>query len=196
MIVIDLHLGILFILYLAIVCVTLVIHKLKRKNKYNIYGLILFELYILCLVKVVYTPVRIVFDRSINGEMLERMEMNYVNFIPFKTIMGVESIHNFIVQVGGNIILLMPLVFFMYYIFFVKSYRKCAIYGFSTIIFIEITQYIIDIITKFPNKVCDVDDVILNFIGIILSILIIHQLKNTKLEKGIIKFLTNNETRE
>lgn len=56
------------------------------------------------------------------------------------------------------------------------------------IVFIEITQYIIDIITKFPNKVCDVDDVILNFIGIILSILIIHLLNNTKIEKGIAKF--------
>lgn len=56
------------------------------------------------------------------------------------------------------------------------------------IVFIEITQYIIDIITKFSNKVCDVDDVILNFIGIILSILIIHLLNNTKIEKGIAKF--------
>lgn len=28
-----------------------------------------------------------------------------------------------------------------------------------------------------------------------LSILIIHLLKNTKLEKGIVNFLTNNETR-
>ena len=32
--------------------------------------------------------------------------------------------------------------------------------------------------------------------GIMLSILIIHQLKNTKLEKGIINFLTNSETKE
>lgn len=31
--------------------------------------------------------------------------------------------------------------------------------------------------------------------GIMLSILIIPLLKNTKLEKGIINFLTNNETR-
>ena len=186
MIVIDLHLEIFALLYILILCITLLIYKLKKKNKYNIYGLILFELYILCLVKVVYTPV--VFNRAMSDDMVEKMKMNYANFVPFRTITGVGSVHNFAVQVGGNILLLMPLVFFLYYVFFIKSYRKCIVYCFMAIVFIEITQYIIDIITKFPNKVCDVDDVILNFIGIILSILIIHLLNNTKIEKGIAKF--------
>lgn len=188
MIVIDLHLEIFALLYILILCITLLIYKLKKKNKYNIYGLILFELYILCLVKVVYTPVRIVFNRAMSDDMVEKMKMNYANFVPFRTITGVGSVNNFAVQVGGNILLLMPLVFFLYYVFFIKSYRKCIVYCFMAIVFIEITQYIIDIITKFPNKVCDVDDVILNFIGIILSILIIHLLNNTKIEKGIAKF--------
>ena len=188
MIVIDLHLEIFALLYILILCITLLIYKLKKKNKYNIYGLILFELYILCLVKVVYTPVRIVFNRAMSDDMVEKMKMNYANFVPFRTITGVGSVHNFAVQVGGNILLLMPLVFFLYYVFFIKSSSKCIVYCFMASVFIEITQYIIDIITKFPNKVCDVDDVILNFIGIILSILIIHLLNNTKIEKGIAKF--------
>lgn len=188
MIVIDLHLEIFLLLYLLIICITLLTYKLKKKNKYNVCGLLLFELYVLCLVKVVYTPVRIVFDRAMSGDMMKAMEMNYANFVPFRTITGVGSVHNFVVQVGGNILLLMPLVFFLYYVFFIKSYKKCMVYSFMVIIFIEITQYIIDITTKFPNKVCDVDDVILNFIGIMLSIVIIHLLRNTKIEKGIANF--------
>lgn len=117
MIVIDLHLEIFALLYILILCITLLIYKLKKKNKYNIYGLILFELYILCLVKVVYTPVRIVFNRAMSDDMVEKMKMNYANFVPFRTITGVGSVHNFAVQVGGNILLLMPLVFFLYYVF-------------------------------------------------------------------------------
>ena len=116
MIVIDLHLEIFALLYILILCITLLIYKLKKKNKYNIYGLILFELYILCLVKVVYTPVRIVFNRAMSDDMVEKMKMNYANFVPFRTITGVGSVHNFAVQVGGNILLLMPLVFFLYYV--------------------------------------------------------------------------------
>ena len=72
MIVIDLHLEIFALLYILILCITLLIYKLKKKNKYNIYGLILFELYILCLVKVVYTPVRIVFNRAMSDDMVEK----------------------------------------------------------------------------------------------------------------------------
>ena len=75
MIVIDLHLEIFALLYILILCITLLIYKLKKKNKYNIYGLILFELYILCLVKVVYTPVRIVFNRAMSDDMVEKMKM-------------------------------------------------------------------------------------------------------------------------
>lgn len=93
MIVIDLHLEIFVLLYILILCITLLIYKLKKKNKYNIYGLILF-------------------DRAMSGDMVEKMKMNYANFVPFRTIMGVGSVHNFAVQVGGNILLLMPLVFF------------------------------------------------------------------------------------
>ena len=99
MIVIDLHLEIFALLYILILCITLLIYKLKKKNKYNIYGLILFELYILCLVKVVYTPVRIVFNRAMSDDMVEKMKMNYANFVPFRTITGVGSVHNFAVQV-------------------------------------------------------------------------------------------------
>lgn len=52
-------------------------------------------------------------------------------------------------------------------------------YSFIVIIFIEISQLGINIITDYPNKVCDIDDVIINMIGVMLMTFIIKLMKKS-----------------
>ena len=189
MLVIDFHLSIFLLIYILLVCVTFIILKFKKRREHNVCSIVLMELYIMCLIKLVYMPIRIIYDREMYQQMGGDGRMNYVQLIPFQTIIDTLKSNNWIVQLGGNIVLIIPVIFFAYYIFSVKSLKKCILLGVFVTVFIEITQLIIDVITKFPNKVCDVDDIILNIIGVMVAVLVIRCLNGTNLDKKISNFL-------
>lgn len=93
----------------------------------------------------------------------------YDNLIPFKTIVGAFQHGNYI-QNFGNVLLLLPLPILLQLVSqksysFLRTFITCFIVSLS----IEITQYIIDLLTQYPNKVADIDDVILNVFGGILG---------------------------
>lgn len=192
MIAYDMHLSIFLIIIIILSCFSIIIYKIKKTHKYSIYGIILFEVYLLCLIKVVYLPIRMITDEKLKDIMPMGNDWNAIQIIPFKTLGEVIDANNQLVQIGGNIVLFMPFVFFIYYMFNERNKIKCIFISFMVILFVEITQLGIDVLTEYPNKVCDVDDVIVNMMGVILITIIINLLKNTRVEKQLVSFFTDN----
>jgi glycopeptide antibiotics resistance protein len=83
------------------------------------------------------------------------------------------------VQIFGNILLLFPLSIFVGFILKKnESIWKIILIGILTSIGIEIIQLGINIATQFPNKVMDIDDLILNTCGIIIGAMVYKCLQN------------------
>ena len=105
------------------------------------------------------------------------------NFIPFKGIIdyfgniGKNYFGNFVVNILGNLAAFAPMGFFIPALFTkINSLKKFALIIISTVIFVELTQFI----TK--TGICDIDDVILNSTGA----LIIYFILQTKFIKSIL----------
>lgn len=95
-----------------------------------------------------------IFSRFLNGYTY--------NLIPFKTILGYwafPDIHNILVNIVGNIIIVMPLQFLLIKIFNINNYSKCLLIDIILVLSIETIQLISH------TGVFDVDDMILNLIG-------------------------------
>lgn len=176
----DMHFSIFILIIIALIFITAVVYKIKKNNKYTVYGIIIFETYILCLIKVVFLPIRYI--NKAESDLFLFDDISYTQLIPFKTLSDVINANTQLWQIGGNIILLIPFVFFCRYLFNKMSYAKLIAYGLCASLAIEIMQLMIDYMTNFPNKICDIDDVILNVIGVIIATFIIKLVKNTKIE--------------
>ncbi len=96
-----------------------------------------------------------------------------LQFIPFKTIIGNFSSTSGLIQLFENIILLIPIAFFLKYLA-KRNYSGIKIIMTVCIcsVAIEIMQLIITIITIFPMHATDIDDVILNTLGVALFLCI------------------------
>ena len=95
-----------------------------------------------------------IFARNLNG-------FSY-NLIPFKTILGYwafPDLHNILINILGNIVIVMPIQFLIIKIFDIKEFKKCIIIDFLLILLIETLQLITH------SGVFDIDDMILNLIG-------------------------------
>ncbi|WP_394866640.1 VanZ family protein [Paraclostridium bifermentans] len=113
-------------------------------------------------------------------EIVNKNSVNY-NLIPFKTILTFLSNKNIIdicANILGNIILFVPLGFFAYIIFKgnkAKTLSLCL----AITISVEILQLLL------PARLCDVDDVITNFaggyIGLILAFYFVKYMNKNKL---------------
>ena len=81
------------------------------------------------------------------------------------------------IQLIGNIILLMPMPVLIGYLSKKVNYK---VLFFKSILFsfgIEIIQLIIDKLLSYPSRIFDVDDIILNGIGILIGMIIFKILK-------------------
>ena len=95
-----------------------------------------------------------IFARYLNG-------YSY-NLIPFKTILGYwafPDLHNILVNILGNIVIVMPIQFLIIKIFDIKDFKKCILIDFLLILLIETLQLITH------AGIFDIDDMILNLIG-------------------------------
>ena len=97
--------------------------------------------------------------------------LRYYQLVPFKTILGVGS-YNFFRQIICNILLFVPMPVFVKISHKTFSGLKviliCA--GFSLLL--ETVQLGINVITRYPSHVCDIDDFILNSTGVIIGYLL------------------------
>ena len=171
--IIDLHLGILLILFIIIVLIMTMIDIIKKRIHFETIVIKnLFALYLLLLIKITILPIWIdvVYMPQVNI-----MEM--IQFVPFHTI--IENLTDgYYIPIIGNILLLMPLIIGISLLKSEKiSKKKLLVIGVACSLLIEMVQLITDIITKTNAHILDIDDVILNIVGIILSLLLVDPVK-------------------
>jgi glycopeptide antibiotics resistance protein len=126
----------------------------------------LFFLYILAVVAVTFFPFPI--DQRLIAEKIETGMHQNNNFIPFKTIIEVLHNRNYMVtlkNIGGNILLFVPLSFFVPLIWGNVNLMRAVLLGFASSFSIELTQAIISLLLGFTYRSTDVDDIILNTVG-------------------------------
>ncbi|MGG0174878.1 VanZ family protein [Gottfriedia acidiceleris] len=136
----------------------------KTLTKQRFYHFTIWFFYFLSLVKVVFFPITYFYKK--NPEITSKL---YYQFSPFNTIL--KSIeHDLWIQVIGNIFLLLPIPV-LYVVLKRKNLRFHNIFliGFLLSLSIEIIQLGINYVTGYPNKVMDIDDVILNVSGIFIG---------------------------
>lgn len=96
------------------------------------------------------------------------------NFIPFMWIFDILSTHNmsFIIkQIIGNILLFIPMGFFIALTWKNKNhFKKYLLIGFLCSVFIESLQYTISFLLGFNYRITDIDDVLLNTLGFVVGL--------------------------
>ncbi|PGL66761.1 VanZ family protein [Bacillus sp. AFS055030] len=136
----------------------------KTFTKQRFYHFTIWFFYYLSLVKVVFFPITYFYKK--NPEITSKL---YYQLSPFQTIL--KSIeYDLWIQVIGNILLLLPIPV-LYVVLKRKILRFYKIFSFGILLSlsIEIIQLCINYVTGYPNKVMDIDDVILNVSGILFG---------------------------
>ena len=132
------------------------VEKLEDKNKIKKFSLsIIFIYYIILLFNMV------IFARY--------NTINSFNLIPFRSIIEIlnnGNIYSIIINIFGNILVFMPLEYFIIELFKVNKFLLNFIISFLIILIIEIMQYI------FKVGVLDIDDLILCTLGMMLFYII------------------------
>lgn len=99
---------------------------------------------------------------------------NY-NLIPFKSIIGIlknGTTYEVIINIFGNLLVFVPLEYFLIELFRVKKFSVNFIVSFSIILLIELFQYV------FKVGVLDIDDIILCMFGMMIFYVIYKKIKN------------------
>ena len=156
-------------IYLALLVVSI-------KRKYSIQKQFLIFLFYVYVVGVFAVTI---FPLPVQRALIEsRRETNYIlnNYIPFKTI--VESMssgytYGIIRALGGNLVLLMPLAIFLPLLNdkFI-SLSKITLFALATSIGIESVQFMFSLFLGYNYRMTNIDDVILNTIGAMISFII------------------------
>lgn len=137
------------------------VEKLEDKKKVTKFSLgIIFIYYIILLFNMV------IFARY--------NTINSYNLIPFKSIIEIfnnGNIYSIIINIFGNLLIFMPLEYFIIELFKVKNFILNFIISFIIILIIEIMQYI------FKVGVLDIDDLILCTFGMMLFYIIYSKVK-------------------
>ncbi|QKE74202.1 VanZ family protein [Arthrobacter citreus] len=97
------------------------------------------------------------------------------NFVPFKGVVDIIRSGSFTIalkQIGGNILLFIPFGLAWPILFPKIMKRKTILIGFSVSLVIELTQGIAGLFIGYNYRSCDIDDLILNTLGIAFGIFI------------------------
>lgn len=110
-----------------------------------------------------------------NIMIFARYEIYYrINLIPFKTIKEIITFgtqYSIVVNILGNLLVFMPLSYFLIELFKIKGYFKNIIISIMSLLILELVQYI------FNLGVFDIDDIILPVIGISIFYFIYNKIK-------------------
>ncbi len=166
-----------FILYIV---VTVIIFALKQKLKRSLVWFkelirILFVLYILMVISVTLFPLEI-------GVPHEKFTYRFLNFIPLISIIGeinqigtayggdsLFMIKLLMKNIGGNILMFMPLGIFMPLIWGkFKRLKNTIIIGLIVSISVEFLQFV-ELLLGLGIRTVDIDDVICNVLGTLLG---------------------------
>ena len=153
--------------------------KRYKKNRVRIWVWISLLIYTICLLKITLFPIYI-FDKT----TLEAMRNGIEEYIVFYQYVPFVSIRNYfhmgaIIQLIGNLLLLIPAAIYMQIWTHAKiSVKKQVLFSLLISIVIELLQLMINSITGFPGRVADIDDVILNTVGVLLFSVFLYLIEN------------------
>ncbi|MDP2090738.1 MAG: VanZ family protein [Candidatus Gracilibacteria bacterium] len=159
----------LYIISIPIYVIFIIVLKVKkiRFNKILLYSL--FYFYIISLLAVTLFPIPI---QGLNEIGIYNKDTN--NYIPFMSIIDIINKQLDIIikikQIIGNIVLFIPMGFFVPLIWENKKFiNKTLLIVLLCTIGIEITQLFISNLIGFSYKITDVDDILLNSLGGIIG---------------------------
>lgn len=178
--------------YLLFLCLALMVIKFSKKanarfGQYNIFFIAIFVLYILLMIKILFFPLFVFYKSYLYNYWKEYGRfIKFIQFVPFESIKVYFLAGSWKAQILGNIFIFVPLPIF-YGVFKNKdfNYKKCLFVGILTILLVEIIQLMINIITNYPNRLCDIDDLIINSIGIVIGTITYCIIDNNKHIKKI-----------
>lgn len=150
--------------------------QLVKKNgisKMDAIAGMIFGIYCLVLIKVVFFPIPfqtkvISLFRQMSGEFS-------VNLIPTHSILEIirtNTMRNICYQIGGNLLLLLPMGMYLSVIFSHIKWKRLALVILGTSVSIEFIQLVIGLLIGCQYRVVDVDDIILNVVGGIFGLAI------------------------
>lgn len=166
---------------------------LWKKHNYKIrYWIIpMFVCYLLMLIKLTMFPI-FLFDQETLAEIREGAGKYFVFYqiVPFASIKK-YFLGGALIQFIGNILLLSPLsVFAEVFVCQRPNAWKVVVSLSAVSLLIEIMQLASNMITGHPSRIADIDDLILNIAGIVLTVLLTRYLgKNQKLRTSLQKVL-------
>lgn len=142
---------------------------LKKKYKFEkVFMLLLSIFYFIGLLSVTFFPMPV--DDNLIQYRISSGDNEVNNFIPLKSIIGAMDgnfIMSMIHQLGGNLILLFPLAIFIPILFpKLIKFKTIVLIGFLVSLLIESLQFTISSIIGFTYRSFDVDDLLLNTIGV------------------------------
>lgn len=184
--IIDITTNLFVILFFfASLCVYIYRVFKEERTRLRYFVVVSFIFYIIALVKVVLFPI-FIFDKELISKIYEGSEkyIRFYQFIPFASIKDYFSAET-IIQLIGNVFLLFPLV--IYVDLFSKGKYKIinlVMFGVCSSLLIEIYQLLTNFITKFPGHLADIDDFLLNSIGVLFAAGVIAIIRKKK------KFIT------
>lgn len=183
---IDLHPPIFLAIYAFIFLIILLTHK-KKSTKYTLLSDSICALYILLLIKVAIFPIiilrpesRIAFQENISTEYVQ-----LYNIVPFNligTLIRTADTGAWKLQLLGNILMLAPIPVLLS-LRTKKSISVHILLGIGALVSlsIELVQYSINLITQFPSRDPNIDDFILNIIGVAFAVIVIKHIESRPL---------------
>lgn len=147
------------------------INLIRRKTSFvRTFCMLMLTTYVCALVAVTLFPI------PFQAELLDLRRSEQVifnNYYPFRTISDVLA-HGgtrvLLLQLGGNLFLLIPLTFLLPILYRrFRSFKSTVIVAVAVSLSIEFLQLIISAVLGFTYKVTDVDDLIINVFGAMIG---------------------------
>ena len=198
MYIICLHEETFLLLFFISLFISFMIYR-KKNRIFRYWVLGTFILYSFFVINLVILPITIYSKETLEHIYAEfEGQITYIQMIPFKTILNTFQTSGWKRQVWGNILLLYPLpVFIEIMSNFKISVKKVFAIGFCVSFSLELCQLIISLLTHFPSRICDVDDLLLNTFGIFLGILTTAAIKRSRFLNSLVqKFALKSREQE
>ncbi|SET28182.1 VanZ family protein [[Clostridium] polysaccharolyticum] len=156
-------------MFLVIFIITALFYIMHKQHKITLWFLGILEIYILFIFSTGILPIRMpTSDRIVEYNLSDSIQL-----IPFQSISHlIKNNTLFNRQIIGNLILLFPLPIFLGFLNKNRKYISLFLLSFLSSIMLETLQLFINLITKYPSRIIDIDDIILNTTGIIAGLVV------------------------
>ncbi|GFN33213.1 VanZ family protein [Paenibacillus xylaniclasticus] len=159
------------LLFVFSIFILVILNFLKRKTQSINAVLFLILFHITLVVSITLFPIPI--QKNLLSDLRSTNSVSVHNFIPLKSI--IELLTNsvsptvYLKQIVGNIIMCVPFGFLWPILIKRITLKRMLVLAISIGFGIEATQYIINTAIDYDYRSIDIDDVLLNFIGVLLG---------------------------